>query len=127
MLEYSQYTKYYSDSKFWKKLNSYAQKAGLELSYVALLLYYVALDPQVPFNYKMRIMGALGYLILPVDMIPDAFPVMGFSDDLFTLFAAVHSVSKAITQDKKDRAKQQLEKWFNNIHQDDINSINLKL
>lgn len=60
-------------------------------------------------------MGALGYLILPVDMIPDTVPVMGFSDDLFTLFAAIHSISNAITQDKKDKAKQQLEKWFNNI------------
>lgn len=45
MIEYSQYTKYYSDSKFWKKLNSYAKKAGIELCYVALLSYYLALDP----------------------------------------------------------------------------------
>lgn len=93
MLEYSLYAKYYSDNKLWKKLNSYAQKAGIELCYVAIFLYYAALDPQIPIQYKVRILEALGYLLLPVDMIPDTFPVMGFSDDLFTLFAAIRFVS----------------------------------
>ncbi len=127
MLEYTKYTKYYSESKFWKKINSYAKKAGIELTYIALLLYYVASDSDVPLRYKIKIIGALGYLILPIDVIPDVAPVMGFSDDLFTLLAAIHSVANAITNKKKDKAKVQLEKWFGVVKSEDLDSINQKL
>jgi uncharacterized membrane protein YkvA (DUF1232 family) len=41
-----------------------------------------ALDnPETPKRYKAAIVMALGYIILPFDIVPDAIPIIGFSDD----------------------------------------------
>lgn len=41
-----------------------------------------ALDnPSLPKSEKLKIMGAIGYVILPVDLIPDSIPVVGYTDD----------------------------------------------
>ena len=39
------------------------------------------------------IYGALAYFVLPVDAVPDAIPVAGFTDDLGALAAALGTVS----------------------------------
>lgn len=41
-----------------------------------------ALDnPETPMQIKFQIMCAVGYIISPIDLIPDAVPVVGFADD----------------------------------------------
>lgn len=78
----------YSESGFWNKVKKVALKAGAKVIYVALILYYELADPNVSPKEKAIIIGALGYFILPLDLIPDAIPVLGFSDDLAALVAA---------------------------------------
>ncbi len=41
---------------------------------------------------KAMIIGALGYLISPLDVIPDAIPIAGLSDDLAVLIFVLHKV-----------------------------------
>jgi uncharacterized membrane protein YkvA (DUF1232 family) len=42
-----------------------------------------ALDnPATPAPLKALIVGAIGYIILPIDLIPDVIPVVGYTDDL---------------------------------------------
>ena len=48
----------------------------------ALWLYYAAQRPQTPIWAKTTIYAALGYFILPVDIIPDLIPGAGYVDDL---------------------------------------------
>ena len=64
------YAQYFNDSKLWKKLKKVAQKAGRKAVYYVLVLYYVSRDPSVPRSLKLKVMGALGYFILPLDFIP---------------------------------------------------------
>ncbi len=60
----------------------------------------------------MIIVGALSYLIFPVDLIPDFIPVVGLVDDASVIAAAVYKVISYIDDDIKSKAKQKLVKFF---------------
>ena len=117
------YQKEYSEKKFWNKIKKCANIAGLKVTYVALLLYYVLSDPDVPTIDKAKIYGALGYFILPFDLIPDFIPFVGYSDDLAALAWATHAVWSNITPQMKERAKEQLHTWFGDVETEDLYTV----
>lgn len=51
-------------------------------------------NPALPTSLKVLVVGAIGYIILPVDLIPDVIPVVGFTDDLASAGGIVSAVSK---------------------------------
>jgi len=104
--------KHYSDSKFWDKLKKYAKKAGASVVYAVLLLYYTLQKPEVPAKTKAVIIGALGYFILPLDLIPDFAVGIGYTDDLGALGLALFQVAMYIDDDIKNKAKTKLKEWF---------------
>lgn len=104
--------KYYSDEKFWDKLKKFAKKAGSSVVYAVLLLYYTLQKPEVPKKTKAIIIGALGYFILPVDLMPDMLLGIGFTDDLGALGIALFQVAMYIDDNVKMKAKAKLEDWF---------------
>ena len=118
-----QFQKYFSEGSFWKKIQKLAKKAGAKVVYYALVLYYTLMDPLTPTKYKAVIAGALGYLILPVDVIPDLIPGAGLADDWGALLAAVMYVLTAITPVIKEKAKQQLENWFGPVSEEDLGDL----
>ncbi|MBQ7953032.1 MAG: DUF1232 domain-containing protein [Alistipes sp.] len=87
------YQKHYSESKFWRKTKS----LGKKVLKPALTLYYVMKSPSTPLSAKIKIAGALGYLILPLDLLPDFIPLAGYTDDLAALIALVKSCMSYIT------------------------------
>lgn len=104
--------KYYSDDKFWDKLKKFAKKAGSSVVYAVLLLYYTLQKPEVPKKTKAIIIGALGYFILPVDLLPDMIVGVGFTDDLGALGIALFQVAMYIDDDIKNKARTKLADWF---------------
>ena len=46
------------------------------------LIWRLIKDPEVPLVVKLFHMGALVYLIMPIDVLPDAFLGLGQLDDL---------------------------------------------
>ncbi|WP_210468464.1 YkvA family protein [Sporosarcina sp. 6E9] len=104
--------KHYSDKKFWNKLKKFGKKAGQKTVYYSLLLFYTAKDPRVPNSSKMIIVGALGYLIFPVDLIPDFIPVVGLADDATVIAAAVYKVVQHIDDEIKNKTKQKYSEFF---------------
>lgn len=104
--------KHYSEEGLWKKIQRYAKKAGSTVVYIVLLLYFTMKKPEVPVKVKATIVGALGYFILPIDMIPDVAPAVGYGDDLAVLTAALLAIVMYIDEDIKRQAKEQLSKWF---------------
>jgi len=109
---YDKYQKNYSDDQFWGKLKKVARKAGAKLVYCALLLFYVLKNPATPRADRAKILGALGYFILPLDIIPDFIPIAGFSDDLAALMWGIYSVATNITPEVRLQAKEKLVQWF---------------
>lgn len=102
----------YNESQFWQKLTRYASVAGREVVQRALWLFYAAQSPDTPRWARTAIYGALGYFIFPLDAIPDFAPLVGYTDDLGVLAAALATVSMYVTDDIKRRSQQQVDKWF---------------
>lgn len=107
-----EYGKHYSEENFWFKLGRIAGKAGIKVTYAALVLFYVLKDPGTPRKERNKILGALGYLILPLDLIPDWIPVAGFTDDLAALTWAIYMIAKCITPSVKAQAAAKCREWF---------------
>lgn len=76
------YSKYYDENRFWRKMRRISQKAGLNVLRPVLTLYYMMKSNNVPLREKAYIVGALGYFILPVDLIPDFLAGLGYTDDI---------------------------------------------
>ena len=109
---YNNYSKHYDESSFWATLRKAVKAIGSKIAYPALLLYYEMRSPEMPIGVKLEIMGALGYLVLPVDLIPDYIPVVGYTDDLAALLAMVRLTREYITPDIEAKAEEKLEEWF---------------
>jgi uncharacterized membrane protein YkvA (DUF1232 family) len=88
----------YSEASFQAKLKRVAGKVGGELLHKAHLLYQVLKDQATPMATKAKILGALGYFIAPVDVIPDFIPVAGFADDLAVLVYVLKQVAAQTTE-----------------------------
>ena len=53
-----------------------------------------ALDnPATPTKMKALIIGAIGYILLPLDLIPDVMPAVGYTDDLASASGVVAAVA----------------------------------
>ncbi|HSO59225.1 MAG TPA: YkvA family protein [Paenisporosarcina sp.] len=116
---------YYSEEKFWSKLLKYSKKAGETTVYTSLLLYFTAKNPAVPKSAKLTIMGALGYLIFPADVIPDFIPVIGLADDASVIAFALYQVISHIDEPTRQRAHEKMKSWFGDSGQ--INTIDDKM
>ena len=110
--EIVKYSGHYEENAFWAKLQKFARKAGIKVTYAALLLYYVLKSPETSGKDRAKIIGALGYFILPIDLIPDFIPIAGYTDDLAALVWGVYCVIKSITPDVKAQAAAKLHEWF---------------
>ena len=55
----------------------------------ARLIWALLRDERTPMARKVLLGGALGYLILPADLIPDRIPLIGGLDDLVVVVLAV--------------------------------------
>lgn len=108
----------YSEQGLKEKLSKIARKAGIKMAYAVLVAFYAVQSDALSFKEKARLYGALGYFILPVDLIPDAILGMGYSDDLAALVYVLHTVSSNITPEVKQRAREKLCLWFDNVNID---------
>ena len=103
--EVQKYGTYYSDNRFWKKVERVAKKVGATVLLQVFTLYYMLQDDKVSLQHKAYIVGALGYFILPIDLIPDGIlPVIGFTDDIAVMTLVLKLVKDSITPEIKARA-----------------------
>lgn len=98
------YRKHYTEDGLFSKISRVFRKAGQKVIYSALLLYYVLNDSKTPLEHKAVIIGALGYFILPLDILPDFIPFAGYADDIAALTACIKAVKSNITPEIKEKA-----------------------
>lgn len=108
----NKYKEKFTKNDFIEKIQRIAKRAGAKLVYAALILYYSIDSDKVSFKEKAIIIGALGYLITPLDIMPDAIPLAGLGDDLGVLIYVLQKVWSNIDEETKQKAKDKLSQWF---------------
>ena len=69
----------------------------------AVLLRRLAADPQLPRGVRVRLLLVLLYLILPIDLVPDFIPVLGYADDAIFVAAALRAVVRRAGPEALDK------------------------
>ena len=87
-------------------------KAGRSIAKPALEVLEMAIDPLTPTNVRISLIASLAYLIMPLDLLPDFIPAIGFSDDFVALTAVLSIWSKYMTPAIRIRAEEKLNKLF---------------
>lgn len=95
---------WYSPGAFWRTLQRVARVAGRKVLSTALTLFFCLKDRDTPLWAKGVITGALGYLILPADLVPDIIPGAGYGDDWGAIVGALATVAAYIKEEHKQRA-----------------------
>ena len=121
--DFMSYANRFSQSDFVEKISRIAKRAGAKLVYAALILYYTLQSDKVSKTDKAIIIGALGYMISPLDVIPDAIPIAGLTDDLAVLLYVLKKVWTDIDPAIMDQTKKRLSKWFDEEEIAEINNL----
>ncbi len=118
--DFMSYANRFTPTGFVEKISRIAKRAGAKLVYAALILFYTLQSNKISIKDKAIIVGALGYLISPLDVVPDAIPIAGLGDDLAVLVYVLKKVWVDIDPSVKERAKEKLNDWFDD---DEIKEI----
>ena len=121
--DFMKYSNKFSQKDFVEKISRIAKRAGSKLVYAALILYYTLQSDKVSKADKAIIIGALGYMISPLDVIPDAIPIAGLTDDLAVLLYVLKKVWTGIDPEIIDNARERLSKWFDEEEIDEIQHL----
>ena len=121
--DFMNYSGKFSQKEFSEKLARIAKRAGAKLVYAALILYYTLQSDKVSKSDKAIIIGALGYMISPLDVIPDAIPIAGLTDDFAVLMYVLRKVWTDIDPTIMEQAKEKLAKWFDTEEIDEIKDM----
>ncbi len=93
----------------WRRIRRLIRRLPiLETSFAA---YYCARDRGTPLYARVALFGAIGYFIMPFDLIPDFIPVVAHIDDAAVMLLAVRSVTRHITTGHYATARQRLDRF----------------
>lgn len=78
--------------KITEKWKQSARKLKQELH----IIYLACQDPRTPWYAKSLAACIVGYALSPIDLIPDAIPILGYTDDFLLLPLGIAAVRKMI-------------------------------
>ena len=67
------------------------------------LLKRLATDSTLPRGVRIRLWLLLGYLLMPLDLVPDFIPVLGYADDAIVVALVLRSVARRAGAEALDR------------------------
>lgn len=70
-----------------------------------LAIFYCIQDKDTPRMVRLVLMGAIGYVILPIDIVPDILPVAGWIDDAAVVAAALKFAAAYIKPEHKEKVR----------------------
>ncbi len=88
----------------WKKARSLGRR--LPFAEDLLAAWYCVSDQDTSRRVKLILLGALAYFLMPVDIVPDFLPLLGYTDDAAVMAAAIAAVASAITDEHRRKARQ---------------------
>jgi len=93
-------------ARFWATARRAARHVPFMDEVVAA--YYCALDQRTPARVRATLLAALAYFVLPFDVVPDFFALVGFGDDIAVLTAALATIRPHIKDSHRLAAREAL-------------------
>lgn len=109
---YGEFREHFTDQDFWKKVAILPRTLGRRTAIRILTLYCLLMDKATPGWAKIAIVGVLGYLILPLDAIPDIVPVIGYADDMTAITILMQQLDGYVTPTIRRQAEDLLPEQF---------------
>ena len=92
-------------------MKTWAERAR-RLKVELFALYLAARHPQTPWYAKLVVAGFVAYAVTPVDLVPDAIPILGLVDDLIfvplAIALAVRFVPAPVLAECRGRARERV-------------------
>lgn len=104
------YERHYSSEKLTMKLKDLSGRALRLIVLKACLLYELLKAKETPYAVRLSIIAVLGYLICPIDAIPDPLPG-GFVDDIALMMGILASLNNLISREIKQCAEERAEQF----------------
>ena len=117
----------FSESNLFNKIKEYGKSAGTSVIYATLILYYTYKDESVPLSVKAISLGALGYFIIPTDLIPDIILLTGYTDDFIALITAIKSITGYVNDDIRSKARNRIKEWFSVVDEKELEKVEVYL
>jgi len=108
----SGYEKYYEEHNFLTKLKKIIFKLSEEVVIHTLMLWFLLLSGKVPIKTRLLIVAALGYLVMPADLVSDFIPALGFTDDVAFLTYTFNQTTRYMDKSIRKKAVEKLQKWM---------------
>ncbi len=127
MGDFNKYKKQFKPNIFKDRLQKLVKEAGIKTVYAALLLFFAYKRSDTPKWAKNIIIGALGYLLAPIDAIPDLTPFLGFTDDFGIMLFGLVTIACYINDTVRENAIAQLHKWFKDFDREILAEVDAAL
>lgn len=96
------HTGHYSDRSFGRKLRTQFGKMGVKLAWKALTLFILVRQKRLNLRNRAQAIAALGYLIMPIDTVPDMIPFVGYVDDLAAIALVLNAIWRGLDKETRD-------------------------
>lgn len=114
-----------------KRVAGYIRRAfrrmGQQAVYSVLLMTHAYRNKEVPPWAKRIIIGSLGYVLAPIDAVPDLSPIIGYTDDIGVLSFGLVTIASYINQDVRIAARRDVKRLFGDLDMASIQEIDSKL
>jgi len=127
MKDLNKFAKNFSERKFVKKAKALLAIVGYKSIYSALLLFHAYKRKETPYWAKHIVLGALGYLLTPIDFLPDLTPIIGYTDDIGILSFGLMTIACYVSPEVRIAARKNLKTWFGDLQRDLIEEVDDKL
>jgi uncharacterized membrane protein YkvA (DUF1232 family) len=89
---------------FWERFWRFGRRLPFAEDLVAACV--CATDPETPSRVRLMLVAALAYFVMPIDLVPDFLPLLGFTDDAAVLAATLATVRAHMSEAHRRRARE---------------------
>ena len=101
-------TSYGPTNTFARKARRLVHKSKVKLVFFVVVIICGLVSKTSPLRAKVILAVALLFILFPFEVIPNATPFVGFTDDIFVRMTAVNTLRKFFTAENSTKVR----RWF---------------
>ena len=125
---YEKYKKTNITAEDLKKAGKLKNNLGAVASKFGLLVRMLQADKRgefkIPTMDKVKIIGAIIYVISTIDAVPDILPIIGFGDDIGVVAYVISKLGNLISEYEKFELQKKREEKDRNVDWDNLRGVN---